>query len=145
MAPQKKSKLLPHHKISRTCFPKSVSADGTITPAAFMLRIGEEYLSVNWLEYYVSLSQTGQVQRCQQDFLNKFRQLTRKQKAKYRTAILPVGLMASSIKKDLSANLEVWHLGTKKDPSYSGVFGLPEDNLDTAEYLLGLVEGVYPM
>jgi hypothetical protein len=144
MAPLKKEKLLPSHKVSRTCLPKTV-VNGTITPAAFMLREGEPYMSVNWLEYYSSLPPDERIQRCQQDFLSKWRSLTPQQKSRYRSAILPVGLMASSIKKDLSTDLEVWHFDSKKDPSYAGIFGLPEDDLDTAEYLLGVVEGVYPL
>ena len=46
--------------ISRYCAPKTL-ADGQPTGTSFMLRQDEEYLSVNWLEYFGHIGMSAQI------------------------------------------------------------------------------------
>ena len=51
--------------ISRYCAPKT-APDGQPTGASFMLRKGEEFLSVNWMEYYGEIDQKAQISEIQE-------------------------------------------------------------------------------
>ena len=48
------------HHIFRYCAPKA-APDGQPTAASFMLRKGEEFLSVNWMEYFGETAQKAQI------------------------------------------------------------------------------------
>jgi hypothetical protein len=55
--------LIPdEHHVARIC-PGSKISNGKPTGAAFQLRDGEEYVSVNWIEYFAPLPQADAVQK----------------------------------------------------------------------------------
>lgn len=56
----KGDKILDQHHIARYCKPTQ-AADGQIQASAFMLRAGEESLSVNWLEFLSHSSREGEI------------------------------------------------------------------------------------
>jgi len=51
-------KIEDEHHVCRYCKPSSMGEDGLPLTSAFTLRTNEEYLSVNWLEYYKNGSTT---------------------------------------------------------------------------------------
>ena len=57
-------KIEDDHHVSRYCKPSSIGEDGLPLTSAFRLRTKEEYLSVNWLEYYANLKVLRLVRLC---------------------------------------------------------------------------------
>ena len=51
------------HHVTRYCKPTTVADAGLPTVSAFQLRLDEEYLSVNWLEYFGKLELNASLQR----------------------------------------------------------------------------------
>ena len=57
--------------VSRYCKPSAVDERGLPLTAAFLPKQGEEYLSVNWLEYFGALNLTLAVDQVRQVFRHK--------------------------------------------------------------------------
>lgn len=106
------------HHISRYCKP-SVIDNGLPATEAFLLRSGEEYLSVNWLEYF-GMPDLAQAINCvRQVFLDKGYDI--KVGGRF------VSLQVNKVKKVISGyshlSVRIIHKPSKDDPSHCGVFG----------------------
>jgi hypothetical protein len=78
--------------VARYCGPRTVE-NGEISAAAFMLRDGEEYLSVNWLEALKCLDRASEVRALQNLYARKFSRVG----AGARLAILNVGNLRAEV------------------------------------------------
>jgi len=57
--------------ISRYCRPSPIGEDGLPLATAFELRDGEDYLSMNWLEYFETLDLEQAIDHVRQAFRKK--------------------------------------------------------------------------
>ena len=126
--------LIPdNNHIARFCFKKYVS-NGQVQGSAFFLRENEEYLSVNWLEYFQCNRRNEEISKIRYVYSQKF---TRPRPgSKDRIAVLNVGKTRKHVQSesDDHRNLEFIHLN-KADPSYSGIYNLRPDNEMIAELI----------
>lgn len=108
------------YHISRYCKPSSIDPDGQPYASAFELREDrDEYLSVNWLEYFET-HEMGQAIDCvRQAFLSKGFSI----KTNGRFALLRVGEVVELISGLSSNSSRIKYLPVKDDPSHCGVFG----------------------
>lgn len=131
----------PHH-IARYCGGTQINEDGSISGAAFRLRAGEEFLSVNWLEflYRTTRDEIGEIRRV----LGAKLRLG----ATAKIAVLGVGQLRRYVhsespdKRDLRVLHEPELPG---DPSHSGVFNVfPDDDL-IADLIAEIVQETHPV
>jgi len=135
----KGDKIPDQNHIARYCKPTQVS-DGQIQATAFMLRIGEESLSVNWLEFLNCLSRESEITEIRNIYSAK---LSVGVHAKI--AVLNVGEVCKKVLTESQdkRNLEVIHNPEKDDPSHSGIYNLKQDDELIAELILETVREVY--
>ncbi|MGH8658387.1 MAG: hypothetical protein ACREV4_07925 [Gammaproteobacteria bacterium] len=134
--------------ITRLCKTGGLNDEQTrpIT-AAFMPREGEEYLSVNWVEFFCLPSREDGIDQIRQCLNTKF-----ELRPSYRLALLNVGELIARVKADTRRTVipEVVHRPDepKPDPSHSGIFNLPhqdkEKMLTVANALVESVLDVVP-
>lgn len=134
--------------ITRLCKTGGLNDEQTrpIT-AAFMPREGEEYLSVNWVEFFCLPSREDGIDKIRQCLNTKF-----ELRPSYRLALLNVGELIARVKADTRGTVipEVVHRPDepKPDPSHSGIFNLPhqdkEKMLTVANALVESVLDVVP-
>ncbi len=122
-----KGKAVPdEHHVSRYCSPSRLrESDDRPAPPAFQLRDGEEYLSVDWLEF-LHPSDRGIQLATVQDLFEKQRGFELKPAGRF--AILNVGTARATVQEQTPDNrvLAVTHL---PDPnvagdSHSGIFNV---------------------
>lgn len=129
--------------ISRYC--KSTSIDrGRINGAAFFPRDGEEYLSVNWLEFFKCPNREEQIGEIR-NVLGMKLNLTSKAKI----AVLNVGDLKEYVYSESEDNrkLDVKHnpiFGSPPDPSHSGIYNLGPDDAIIADLIADIVQEDYP-
>lgn len=110
--------------IARYCKPKTLNENGRPSRTAFMLKPDEDYLSVNWLEYF------GEIEREEQ--LNKIRRHIQLSLASTgKLAVLNVGKTLKHVHINSGmTDVSVLHEPTSEDPSHSGIHGYGyEDDL----------------
>lgn len=107
--------------VARYCKPPCVRADGLPLACAFQLRLklNENYLSVNWLEYFNELNLARAVDCVRQVFRNK----GYRPASSGRFAVLQVDQIKSVISSLSPKPFRVKYLPTAKDPSHTGIFG----------------------
>jgi hypothetical protein len=132
------------HHIARLCRPKHIS-DEKIQASAFMVRVGEESLSVNWLEFLKSSSRENEIAELQNIYSKKFNKV----EVRAQIAILNVGEVREKALTESPdrRNLKVLHdpqYGTVNDPSHSGIYNLKHDDELIAELILETVQETYP-
>jgi len=113
--------------IARYCKPKTLNENGRPSRTAFMLKPDEDYLSVNWLEYF------GEIEREEQ--LNKIRR--------------HIQLSLASTLKHVHINsgmidVSVLHEPTSEDPSHSGIHGYGYEDDLIADLIAEVVLEIYP-
>ena len=121
--------------ISRYCRPSAVGQDGLPLAAAFQLKEGEDYLSVNWLEYYRTPDLKTAVARVRKVFRVKGYRL----RQNGRFAVLSVGAAKVAVSEVTGSLPRIDHLPLDDDASHSGIFGCKADNLAVAAELKTLV------
>ena len=121
--------------VSRYCRSSAVDERGLPLSAAFLPKQGEEYLSVNWLEYFRALDLTVAVDQVRQAFRNKNYRL----RPKGRFAVLNVGVAKSAVYEGTGKSLRVNHLPVSDDESHSGIIGYNAEDLAVAVELKALV------
>ena len=122
--------------ISRYCAPKT-APDCQPTGASFMLRKGEEFLSVNWMEHFGKIGQKAQIA--------KIREHIELSLAKYGLfAALNVGRVIDQIQRLGERRLAILHEPTQGDPSHSGAHGYQHEDLLVAELIVEMVIKTYP-
>lgn len=131
----KGDKIPDQNHIARYCKPTQVS-DGRIQATAFMLRVGEESLSVNWLEFLNCSSRESEITEVRKIYSKK---LNIGLHAKI--AILNVGEVRQKVLTESpdGRNLEVIHDPLIDDPSHSGIYNLKQDDELIAELILETV------
>jgi len=123
--------------VARYCRASSVE-NGEISAAAFMLRQGEEYLSVNWLEELKRPSRTTQIRSLQEVYARKLRVRTGA-----RIAVLNVGALRSNVERKSPDRrlLPVLHEPIiPDDPSHAGIYEVPYDDETIAELIVEVVQ-----
>jgi len=135
-----KGDLLPESDhIARYCKPTQ-APKGQIQATAFMVRSGEESLSVNWLEYLNCSSREREIAEIRNTYASKFNRVG----ASAQIAVLNVGEVREKVltESEDKRNLEVLHDPIEEepsDPSHSGVYNLKPDDELIAELILETV------
>ena len=102
-----------------------------------MLRMGEEFLSVNWMEHFGKTDQKAQIA--------KIREHIELSLAKYGLfAVLNVGRVIDQIQRFGEKKLAILHEPTEHDPSHSGINGYQHEDLLVAELIAEMVLDIYP-
>ena len=116
--------------------------DDRILPDAFLLRSGEEYLSVNWLESFGPLSRDDAVERVRERLTATGFSLRRNG----RLAVLGVEAVHQAGQALDGFALRIEHLPTARDDSHCGIRGYTEADEMIAGELAGLVSAadIYP-
>lgn len=125
--------------IARYCKPTQ-APDGQIQATAFMLRSGEESLSVNWLECLNCPNRENEIIEIRNIYATKFRRVG----ANAKIAVLNVGEVREKVltESEDRRNLEVLHDPKEDeppDPSHSGIYNLKPDDELIAELILETV------
>jgi hypothetical protein len=130
------------HHIARLCRPKYIS-DEKIQASAFMVKVGEESLSVNWLEFLKSSSRENEIAELQNIYSKKFNKV----EVRAQIAVLNVGEVREKVLVESPdrQNLKVLHNPEINDPSHSGIYNLRhDDEIIIAELILETVRETYP-
>ena len=117
--------------IARYCGGSSVESDGTINRMAFRIRNGEEYLSVNWLEF---------LKKSSREEIAEVRNVLRKKLtlgSRARIAVANVGSLINHIREERILNVQ-HEPELPDDPSHSGIFGYGIDD-DLIELMIAEV------
>ncbi len=136
----KGDKIPDQNHIARYCKPTQVE-DGQIKASAFMLRTGEESLSVNWLEFLKCSSRESEIAEIQNIYSTKLNI-----GARAKIAVLNVGEVRQKVLTESPdrRNLEVLHNPENPDdPSHSGIYNLKQGDEMIAELILETVRGDY--
>lgn len=136
----KGDKIPDQNHIARYCKSTQVS-DGQILATAFMLRAGEESLSVDWLEFLNCSSRESEITKIRNIYSTRFRSVG----ASAKIAVLNVGEVRQKVLTESpdGRNLEVIHDPLIDDPSHSGIYNLKQDGELIAELILETVREVY--
>ena len=129
------------HHVARYCTPSRVE-DGLPLVEAFTLRQADEYLSVNWLEYFNTPDLTTAVECVREAFGTKQYKLG----PNGRFAVLNVEAAKYAAQKATGALPAIKHRPCPNDPSHAGIFGGTTHNFAIAVQLAALVtpEDVHP-
>ena len=135
----KGEKIPDQNHIARFCRPMQ-APEGQIQATAFMLREGEESLSVNWLEFLNCSSRESEITKIRTIYSETFTVGIRA-----RIAILNVGEVRKKVLTESpdGRNLEVLHDPLINDLSHSGIYNLKKDEELIAELILETVREVY--
>lgn len=135
----KGDKIPDQHHIGRYCRSTHTS-DGQIQATAFMLRSGEEILSVNCLELLNCSGRESEVAQLRTIYATKLNV-----GARAKIAILNVGEVRNHVLDESPdrRNLKVLHDPQSEDPSHSGIYNLREDDELIAELIRKTVRGTY--
>src|SRR5437867_12489750 len=128
--------------VARYCRASSVE-NGEISATAFMLRQGEEYLSVNWLEQLKRPSRATEIRGLQELYTRKFNRVG----AGARIAILNVGALRTNVERKSSDRrlLPILHEPIIPDePSHAGIYDIPYDDETIAELIVEVVQEKHP-
>lgn len=136
----KGDKIPNYDHIARYCKPITVE-DGQIQATAFLVRIGEESLSVNWLEFLNCSSRENEIAELRKIYSRKFNKVGMSAKI----AVLNIGEVCEKVltKSPDRRKLEVLHAPIENDPSHSGIYNLKQDDELIAELILELVRETY--
>jgi len=125
--------------ISRYCSAMHCTENGQVTGTAFQLRQIDEYLSVNWLEFFHLADRQEEIREVR-------KVLSLKLGAKAKIAVLNVGETTSYVrtKSPDARNLSMLHEPEEDDPSHSGIYGFQYDDRLIADLIAEMVQETYP-
>ncbi len=124
------------HHCSRYCKPTAVGRDGLPTTAAFEIKPGEEYLSVNWLEFFAAPDLAAAVELVRKAFRRKRYGV----RPNGRFAVVNVGAALAAIAKTAGRPGRIEHLPLGDDESHAGLLGYTADDLAVAVELRALIQ-----
>ncbi len=131
--------------IARFCRPMQ-APEGQIQATAFMLRVDEESLSVNWLEFLNCSNRDSEINELRNVYAAKLNV-----GARAKIAVLNVGEVREKILTESPdrRKIEVLHdpdpiKDGLPDPSHSGIYNLKQDDELIAELILETVHKAYP-
>ncbi len=135
----KGDRISDENHIARYCKPTQ-APDGQIQATAFMLRAGEESLSVNCLEFLNCSTRQSEIESLRRLYSAKL-----KVRGNARIAVLNSGEVRHTVKTESpdSRNLKILHDPLCGDPSHSGIYNLREDDELIAELILQTVQEIY--
>ena len=122
--------------VARYCKPTTID-EGEIQATAFMLREGEGYLSVNWLEELKSSGRASQIRDLQELYTKKL-----KVAATAQIAVLNVGTLRTKIERESPDRrlLRVLHEPEEPDDlSHAGIYEIRYDDEIIAELIVQVV------
>ena len=102
---------------------------------AFIPRQDEDYLSVNWLEYFGETELNAAVERVREVFHSKGFTL----RPNGRFAVLNVEAAKTAVHEAVGRTLNIEHLPLSDDPSHSGILGYSSEDLAVAVELAALI------
>ena len=110
--------------------------------AAFIPRQSEDYLSVNWLEYFGETELNAAIERVREVFHGKSFQV----RPNGRFAVLNVGNTKMAVAEAVGRTLTIDHSPLSDDQSHAGIFGYASEDLAVAIELTALVtsQDVHP-
>ena len=120
--------------VSRYCKPSTVD-DGSPLAAAFTLRDGEPYLSVNWLEFFGEKNQKAAIDNVRNAFARKGFGV----RPNGLFAVLNVDAAKSAAFECSQMDLCINHMPYSDDPSHSGISGYSSDELLVAVTFASLI------
>lgn len=127
--------------VARYCRPTTID-EGEIQATAFMLREGEEYLSVNWLEELNCSDRRSEI-RALQDLYSR----TLSVRTTARIAILSVGASRTKVAQE-SPDMRLLRVLHKpiipEDPSHAGIYDISPDDEIIAELIAQSVLEKHP-
>jgi len=122
--------------VARYCKPTTID-EGEIQATAFMLREGEAYLSVNWLEELKSSGRAGQIRDLQELYTKKL-----KVAATAQIAVLNVGTLRAKIERESPDRRLLRVLHEPEEPvdlSHAGIYEIRHDDEIIAELIVQVV------
>ncbi len=131
--------------VSRYCGGGTLSESGDVTGTSFLLSPGDEYLSVNWLEFLKLDSREAEIEEVRRVLSTKL-----KLGATAKFATLNVGEVISYVigGSPDDRTLRILHRPDEPadmpDPSHSGIFDTREDEQLIAELIAEKVLEAYP-
>lgn len=126
--------------VSRYCRPRTIGKDNLPTADAFKLRESEEYLSVNWLEYFGVLDLDVAVDMVRKAFACKGYTVSRNG----RFAVLGVGTTKATVLNAVGREPRIEHLPDGENASHAGILVRMTENHMAATALAVQVRR-YPM
>ena len=124
--------------ISHYCKGTSIEADGSINGTAFQIREGEEYLSVNWLEFLKKTSRNEEIAEVRNVLQTKLKLGSRS-----RIAVANVGSLVNHVWEKRILNVK-HEPELPDDPSHSGIFGYEIDDILIADMIAEVFQESYP-
>lgn len=121
--------------VARYCKPSAVDDTGLPMAVAFKPREDDQYLSVNWLEYFGVRESVAAVQHVRDVFRNKDFSL----RSRGRFVVINVGSAKVIVREALGKQLRIDHQPLENDPSHAGIHGYGADDLAVAVELATLV------
>ena len=124
--------------VSRYCSPARVE-NGLPLAAAFELRPGEQFLSVNWLEYWEQPTIPDALDRIREEFPLRLREAGR-------FAVLNVSDAKFAVERVTQRPSAITHQPSAAMASHAGVFGFTTSDFEVAVELAMLAhsENVFP-
>ena len=128
--------------VSRYCKPSTIAESGLPMAASFLLREGEEYLSVNWLEYLRQPDLPTALDLVRSSFRQKGFRLARNGQF----SVLRVAAIKTAAAEAAGRQLRLQHLPSPLDKSHAGIFGYAPEDLAIAAELAAIVtsQDVHP-
>lgn len=127
------------HHVARFCDRKFCAEDGTVAAGAFMLRAGEPYISVQWLERLARPDRAGEIEEVREVFSKhlKIRRSTQ-------IAVLNAGVTRSHVALESGFQIDMRHQPEAGDEAHSGIFGTEQDGELIAELILETIQEIHP-
>ncbi len=137
----KGQKIPDEHHVARYCKP-SQCQDGEIQATAFLLRMNEESLSVNWMEFLNCPNRESEIAQLRSIYSAKFTHVS----ARAKIAVLNVGDVRKKVFAESQdrRDLKFLHDPEVDDPSHSMVYNLKPDFELIAELILQTAPENYP-
>jgi hypothetical protein len=124
--------------VSRYCKPKTLGEDDQPSRTSFMLRPDDDYLSVNWLEYFGDIGRQEQLTEIR-------RHITLTLAATGKFAILNVGKALQHVRTHSDKrNVAILHEPIPEDDSHSGIHGYSHEDDLVADLIAEVIQETHP-
>ena len=133
--------LYDSNHVARHCSPMRINANGTPHPSAFQIKKNEQFLSVNWIEYFGKVNPADNVAKVGEEVC-KHRDIS----SKSGRFAVGVGDAKRTIAEKHNKILSFKDLQENSYPSHAGVYGYTACDLSVAHTLSEMVRpnDMYP-
>jgi len=135
----KGDRLPPEDHIARYCGGSHISEDGHIAPTAFHLRPGEEYVSVQWLEYLKQMDRFSEIREVRRILGERL-----KMGISARIAVLNCRELCTHVEQAADLSIRVLHEPALDDLSHSGIHDTAQDEDLIAELIVEKILESHP-